>query len=68
MEKNNLEEYYAIKFRVKLGDGATDSYGKIQEAFGNFLYHVRMYFGGTKTSYFGEKWWKMNRDLNAPPL
>jgi hypothetical protein len=35
MEKKNLEQHYAIKFCVKLGQGATDIYQKIQKAFGN---------------------------------
>jgi hypothetical protein len=32
--KNNLEQYYAIKFCVELGEGAIDTYEKIQKAFG----------------------------------
>jgi hypothetical protein len=47
-EKNNIEQRYAIKFRVKLGEGAADTYEKIQKAFGND-YHVLKYFGGTQT-------------------
>jgi transposase len=35
MENNNLEQRYAIKFCVKLGEGATDTYDKIQKACGN---------------------------------
>jgi hypothetical protein len=35
MEKNNLEQRYAIKFCVKLGEGATNTYEKIQKVFGN---------------------------------
>jgi hypothetical protein len=35
IEKINLEQSYAIKFCVKLGEGTTDTYGKIQKAFGN---------------------------------
>jgi hypothetical protein len=35
MENNNLEQCYAIKFCVKLGEGGTDTYEKIQKAFGN---------------------------------
>jgi hypothetical protein len=35
MEWNNLKQRYAIKFCVKLGEGATDTYEKIQKAFGN---------------------------------
>jgi hypothetical protein len=35
MENNNLEQRYAVKFCVKLGEGATDTYEKIQKAFGN---------------------------------
>jgi hypothetical protein len=34
-ENNNLEQRYAIKFCVKLGDSATDTYETIQKAFGN---------------------------------
>jgi hypothetical protein len=34
-QKNNLEQRYAIKFCVKVGEGATDTYGKIEKAFGN---------------------------------
>jgi hypothetical protein len=35
MEKNNVERCYAIKLCVKLEDSATDTYEKIQKAFGN---------------------------------
>jgi hypothetical protein len=35
MEQNKFEQRYAIKFCVKLGEGAADTYEKIQEAFGN---------------------------------
>jgi hypothetical protein len=36
MEKNNLEQRYAIKFFfVKLGESANDTYEKIQKAFGS---------------------------------
>jgi hypothetical protein len=35
MEQNNLEQCYAMKFCVRLGEGATDTYEKIQTAFGN---------------------------------
>jgi hypothetical protein len=34
MEENNLQERYAIKFCVELGEGATDTYEKIQKASG----------------------------------
>jgi hypothetical protein len=34
-EKNNLEQYYVIKFCIKLGEGTTDIYEKIQKTFGN---------------------------------
>jgi hypothetical protein len=34
-EKNDLEQCYAMKFCVKLRDGASDTYEKIQKAFGN---------------------------------
>jgi hypothetical protein len=32
---DNREELYAIKFCIRLGEGATDTYGKIQKTFGN---------------------------------
>jgi hypothetical protein len=35
MDNNNLEQRYAIKFCVKLGKGATDTYEKIQKVLGN---------------------------------
>jgi hypothetical protein len=35
MVKKNLKQRYAIKFRVKLGKGVTDTYGKIKKVFGN---------------------------------
>jgi hypothetical protein len=35
MENNNFEESYAIRLFVKLGEGATDTYEKIQKAIGN---------------------------------
>jgi hypothetical protein len=34
-EKSNLAELCAIKFCVKLGEGATDTYQKILKTFGN---------------------------------
>jgi hypothetical protein len=34
-EENNLEQSYVIKFYNKLGEGSTDTYENIQEAFGN---------------------------------
>jgi hypothetical protein len=36
MEKKNLAQNYAIKFCVKLGDGTSDTYEKIQNAYGNY--------------------------------
>jgi hypothetical protein len=35
MENNNLQQHYAIKVCVKLGEGAADTYEKILKAFGN---------------------------------
>jgi hypothetical protein len=35
MGKNILEQRHAIKFCVKLGEGAIDTYEKIQKAFGD---------------------------------
>jgi hypothetical protein len=35
MENNNLEQCHAVRFCVELGEGATDTYDKIQKAFGN---------------------------------
>jgi transposase len=35
MENNNLEQIHAVKFCFKLGEGAKDTYDKIQKAFGN---------------------------------
>jgi hypothetical protein len=35
LENNNLEQHYAIKFCVKLGEGATDTHEKIKKTFGN---------------------------------
>jgi hypothetical protein len=49
MEKKNLEQRHAINFRDEVGEGATDTYEKIQKAFANVPYHVLKYFGGTKT-------------------
>jgi hypothetical protein len=43
MEKNNLKELWPIKFRVKLGQEATDTYEKIQKAFVMILFHVLKY-------------------------
>jgi hypothetical protein len=67
METNNLQQRYTIKFCVKLGDSATGTHKKIQKKFGND-YHVLKYFDGTKTLQMGEKQWKTNRHLDAPPL
>jgi hypothetical protein len=49
MENNNLEQLYAIRFCVKVGEVATDTYKEIQRALGMILYHVLKYFGHTKT-------------------
>jgi hypothetical protein len=35
MEKNNLEQLYAIKFCIKLGKGAIDTYIKFQKTSDN---------------------------------
>jgi hypothetical protein len=35
MATRNLQQRYAIRFCVKLGQGATDAYENIQKAFGN---------------------------------
>jgi transposase len=35
MDKDDLEQTYAIKFCVKLREGAIDTYEKIHKAFGN---------------------------------
>jgi hypothetical protein len=32
---NHIEQHYAIKFCVKLGEGDVDTYEKIQKTFGN---------------------------------
>jgi hypothetical protein len=34
-EKKHPEQRYAIKFCVSLGEGATNTYGKIKKTFGN---------------------------------
>jgi hypothetical protein len=36
-ENNNLKQRYAIKFCVKLREGATDTYEKFPKAFGNSI-------------------------------
>jgi hypothetical protein len=44
LENNNLGQRYAIKFCVRLGEGATDTYGNIQKAFGNdFLSRAQVF-------------------------
>lgn len=48
MEKNNLEQGYAIKFCVKLGDVTTNTYEKRHKAIGSD-YHMRKYLSGTET-------------------
>ena len=35
MEARNIAQRYAIFFCVKLGDGATTTHGKLQQAFGD---------------------------------
>jgi hypothetical protein len=49
MKNNNLEQRHAIKFCVKLGEGATETYEKIQKTFGNDSLSRAQAFGGTKT-------------------
>jgi hypothetical protein len=49
MEKNELEQHYAIKFCVKLEEGATDTYGKFRKRLVMIFYHVTKYFRGTGT-------------------
>ena len=34
MQSDTLEEWYAIKFSLKLGKNATETYGMLQTAFG----------------------------------
>jgi hypothetical protein len=48
MEKNILEQGYAITFCVKLGEGTASTYEKIQKSIGNG-YHMCKYFSDTKT-------------------
>jgi hypothetical protein len=44
MEKNNLEQHYAIKFCDKLGEGAADTYEKIQKVIGSdSLSHAQVF-------------------------
>jgi hypothetical protein len=57
MEKNNLEERYAIMFCIKLPVPTK----RFRKRLVMILCHVLKYFGG-------EKRWKMNRHLDAPPL
>jgi hypothetical protein len=50
MEKKNLKQCYAITFCVTLREGTTDTYKKIQKAFGNDspsradIFHWHEYF------------------------
>jgi hypothetical protein len=55
MENNNLEQRYAIKFCVKMGEGATDTYEKIMCS-----------SISVGQSQIGDKWW--NHNLDDPPL
>jgi hypothetical protein len=68
MENGILEQIYAIKFCVKLRRALPIPTKRLRKHFLTILYHVRKYFGGTKTSEIGEKRWKMYHDLDASPL
>jgi hypothetical protein len=65
--ENNFEERCAIKFCVKLREGATDTYEKIQKASGNDSVLLAEELRWYKDLVNGEKRWKMTRDLNVPP-
>jgi hypothetical protein len=43
MKKKHLEQRYAIQFWVKLGEASTDTYLKIQKAFGNDLLRAQVH-------------------------
>jgi hypothetical protein len=49
MENNNLEERYAIEFCIKLREGTTNNYEKIQKAFGNDSLSLTQVFRWHKT-------------------
>lgn len=68
MGKKNLKQHYLIKFCVKLGEDATNAYEKIQKAFCKDSLSCVQVFRRTKTLWMGEKQWKMNHNLDAPPL
>jgi hypothetical protein len=56
MKQNKFEQFDAIKFCVKLEEGAIDNYEKIQKAFDNdYVSRVQVL-------------WKMNHGLDNPPL
>jgi hypothetical protein len=68
MEKNNLEQGYATKLFVKLGEGATNTYEKIQKAIGNNsisrveVFRWQKEFGNRRERV------ELHRNLEAPPL
>jgi hypothetical protein len=64
----NLKQHYAIKFCVKLGKGAADTYEKIQKVFGNDSVSHAQVFWEHKDFEMGKKQWKMNHNLDSPPL
>ncbi len=44
MERHNIEQWYAIKFRIKLGDSAKNMNGKLVQVFGNeALSHAQVF-------------------------
>jgi hypothetical protein len=69
MEKNNFEQYYAIKLCVKQGKGTIHfPMKRFRMHLVMIPYHVLKHFGGTKSLKMGKKQWKMNHNLDALPL
>ena len=72
--EETLEERYAIKFRLKLGENATETYGMIQTAFGPscmnwasvFEWHKR--FKESRESVGDDERCGRNKECNTPGL
>ena len=74
MQSDTLEERYAIKFCFKLGKNATETYGRLQTAFGAscmnlssvFEWHKRFKEG--RESVRDDERCGRNKEVNTPEL
>ena len=74
MQSDTLEERYAIKFCLKLGKNATETYGMLQTAFGaNFMNRASVFewhkrFKDGRDSVRDDGGCRRSKEVNTPEL